>query len=87
MNQRYFKNSDLHLCAYLLATSRVTLLDIEWDDSGQAVFIFTEPQLSEELKNKYYSHEASIDPFALSLALRELKSRLYQHNKSFRGKG
>ena len=74
---RYFISPDLSLCAYILATEKAKLLTIEWDKKKQAVFIFTDPQICEQLKSDYFSHKALVDPFQMSIALREIKSRLY----------
>ena len=74
---RYFISPDLYLCAFILATEKAKLLNIEGDKKKQAVFVFSDPEICEQLKSDYFSHQALVDPFQMSIALREIKSRLY----------
>jgi len=74
---RYFISPDLYLCAYILATEKAKLLTIEWNKKKQAVFVFSDPQICEQLRVDYFDHKALVDPFQMSIALREIKSRLY----------
>lgn len=78
---KYFKSTDLHLSCYLLASGRANLIDVERIGDKPAQFIFESPKVCEELAQLYFSHQATIDPFAMSIALRELKARLYSARK------
>ena len=74
---RYFISPDLYLCAFILATEKASLITIEWDSKKQASFVFSDPQVCEQLRESYFAHQAHVDPFQMSIALREIKSRLY----------
>ena len=65
------ETQDFYLSAFL-RLSGLEIIDLK--NYGQrCLFVFNDDERFQELKKKYYWHEAHVDPMAYKQAIRELK--------------
>lgn len=74
--KQFFTTSDLNLSAVLVANGFL-LESIEKDDFGKSTFYFSKSKQLDQLIEKYWRLELSIEPHELFNSLKALKNRMY----------
>lgn len=72
-----FSTDSFNLASYLLCES-CKLISIDKTNPKRMVFIFEKSDQMDDLTEKFFSHQALIEPHKLFSALRDLKQLLYQ---------
>lgn len=75
--EQTYKTRSLILAAYLLATGKVKLLGVDKNNPREVFFVFSSPQVCEQLISDYWSDSALVNPKLLNTKLTELKDQIF----------
>lgn len=78
--ENFYRTSDLFLCVALCYCG-YAIEAIEKNDSSRAVFIYKRDENIDEVVQQYFKHELRVEPISFSNYLKEVKTRLYNHDK------
>ncbi len=73
---KVLKLRDMYCAAYLISVG-LKLVRLANGDEGQYLFVFEDVDRGRKLESDYYRHRALGDPFAIALAIKEIKDLLY----------
>lgn len=76
-NKNRFRTKNLNLAAFLLASEKVTLADIDKSNPKEFWFVFDDRNTCESLENDFWNDKASINPKRILYALSELKDQMF----------
>jgi hypothetical protein len=76
MENDKYTTKDLYLTTFLVALGREVELRREGTDNRFS-FVFEKDGEIEDLTDKFYQRKASIDPMGFCIAMKQLKSRMY----------
>jgi hypothetical protein len=76
MENEKYTTKDLYLTTFLIAVGKDLQLEREGGDN-RFVFIFEKDGDIEDLTDKFYQRKATVDPMEFCIAMKQLKSRMY----------
>lgn len=72
-----FRTKNLNLAAFLLASKKVNLAEVDKSNPREIYFVFENEYVCKELENNFWNDEASINPKRILYALSELKDQMF----------
>lgn len=75
--EQTYKTRSLIIAAYLLATNKAHLLEVDRQNPKEAFFILSNSDVCEKLVNEYWTDKALVNPKTLNTKLNELKDQIF----------
>lgn len=77
MDKDKYTTKDLYLTTYLVALGREVELRREGAMDNRFSFIFVKDDEIEKITDQFYQRKATVDPMGFCIAMKQLKSRMY----------
>ena len=74
--ENYFKTSDISLCSALCCYG-YQIEEVDKQRQSKAAFLIRKDEKLEDLIQKYFTHQLTVEPLSFFNFLKEIKTRIY----------